>query len=286
MGLIIFFSITFPLKASTSYSIDAPDQIIIQFKNEINIQLNDGIIIVPDDLKAINQKYGVTSIKPVFDYIPGIKTIKTKFLQRSMRVANTSFKEKNYNFKNFFILSFPKNTDIQNAVSDYKNNANIISAEPNIIFYYHFNPKKSDQISTDYQQIINAQNIQRISLGSPNIIIAVIDSGADITNPSLFNRIWINKKEKINNIDDDSNGFIDDINGYNFQNFSNNITDDNGHGTFISGIIGALPIDNTNVHGIENRYSPIMPVKITSKDGRSNVSTLCAGLFYSIKQRC
>ncbi len=79
------------------------------------------------------------------------------------------------------------------------------------------------------------------------IVIAVIDTGADISHPDLKNYIWTNLGEmgldslgldkKSNGIDDDDNGFVDDIHGWNFVENSNRVFDVNGHGTHISGII-------------------------------------------------
>ncbi len=70
------------------------------------------------------------------------------------------------------------------------------------------------------------------------IPVAVIDTGLDINHPFLKNSLWTNPREiPDNNIDDDSNGYIDDIHGWNFVDNSNNLQDLHGHGTHISGII-------------------------------------------------
>jgi subtilisin family serine protease len=69
-------------------------------------------------------------------------------------------------------------------------------------------------------------------------VIAVIDTGVDAQHPSLRNSLWVNKKEIPNNkIDDDKNGFIDDIHGWNFVKNNNDLTDNHGHGTHIAGLI-------------------------------------------------
>lgn len=82
-----------------------------------------------------------------------------------------------------------------------------------------------------------------ISQGN-KIIVAIIDTGTDINHPALKNNIWINPNEiPNNNIDDDKNGYIDDINGWNFVNNTNQPTDNNGHGTHISGIVRGVAPD-------------------------------------------
>ena len=74
----------------------------------------------------------------------------------------------------------------------------------------------------------------------PKIIVAVIDTGIHTKHPCLKNSLWINPKEIPNNKkDDDNNGFIDDVHGWNFVDNNNDVQDYHGHGTHISGIIAA-----------------------------------------------
>ncbi len=73
--------------------------------------------------------------------------------------------------------------------------------------------------------------------GSRTVLIAIIDSGIDFAHPDLSANIFINPGEiPGNNIDDDANGFVDDVRGWNFVNNTNNAFDDNGHGTHVSGM--------------------------------------------------
>lgn len=73
---------------------------------------------------------------------------------------------------------------------------------------------------------------------SKKILVAVIDTGLEISHPKIKNQIWINNKEIPNNqIDDDKNGFIDDVNGWDFVNRTGFIRDPHGHGTHVTGLI-------------------------------------------------
>ncbi|WP_303857353.1 S8 family peptidase [Aminicella lysinilytica] len=77
------------------------------------------------------------------------------------------------------------------------------------------------------------------------ILVAIVDTGIDFNHPELSNVQWLNSREKVNGIDDDNNGYIDDTNGWNFTNSSCNTMDyidtikENSHGTAVAGIIAA-----------------------------------------------
>ena len=104
-----------------------------------------------------------------------------------------------------------------------------------------------------------------ISKGSKDVIVAIIDTGADIHHEDLKNNIWRNPGETgldsrgrdkaTNGIDDDGNGFIDDVNGWNFVSNTNDLTDNHGHGTHIAGIIGAEADNGKGISGISPHVS-------------------------------
>lgn len=95
-----------------------------------------------------------------------------------------------------------------------------------------------------------------LTCGDPSIIVAVIDDGVKYTHPDLSANMWVNEAELngIEGVDDDGNGFIDDIYGYNFCADSGNITwdkkDDVGHGTHCAGIIAAVNNNGTGISSV------------------------------------
>ena len=97
------------------------------------------------------------------------------------------------------------------------------------------------------------------------IVVAVIDTGIYKKHPCFKNQLWINTDEIPNNgIDDDKNGFIDDVHGWNFVDNNNKILDSHGHGTHVSGIISAQGPPNRSIAGKARQAS-----RIISAQGRS-----------------
>ena len=129
---------------------------------------------------------------------------------------------------------------------------------------------------------------------TPDIIIAVIDSGVDINNPDLKNNIWVNSKEISNNgLDDDRNGFIDDVNGWDFVSgvpkptpkFDTGWTEAGiSHGTMVAGIIGAEGNNNKGVTGITWK-SKIMPLRVLNDKGEGKISSVVRAIDYAVANR-
>lgn len=116
---------------------------------------------------------------------------------------------------------------------------------------------------------IRAPEAWSISHNALDITVAVIDSGVDISHPDLSDNIWINKKEIADNgIDDDRNGYIDDVNGWSFGRNSNVVSPDpaleefgNAHGTHVAGTIGASGNNSIGISGVA-WDTQIMPVDV------------------------
>jgi thermitase len=128
---------------------------------------------------------------------------------------------------------------------------------------------------------INALKAWDITKGSKAVRIAVIDTGIDYNHPDLKDNIWTNPNEIPNNgIDDDGNGFIDDVHGYNFANNTSDPMDGNGHGSHCSGTIGAVHNNKTGVSGVMADVS-IMAVKFLSDDGSGTLEAAVKAIDYA-----
>ncbi|MBU0469015.1 MAG: S8 family serine peptidase [Candidatus Omnitrophica bacterium] len=118
----------------------------------------------------------------------------------------------------------------------------------------------------------------------PNVVVAVIDSGLDMTHPDSPQYIWTNMAEiPENGIDDDSNGYIDDVHGWNFIDNNNDLRDFKGHGTFVSGIIAAKTDNGIGIAGI-NPGAIIMPLKVAPEEGEALSLNIYRAIRYAVDQ--
>ncbi len=117
--------------------------------------------------------------------------------------------------------------------------------------------------------------------GSRDVVVAVIDSGILSTHPDLTDNLWKNPLETAGNgIDDDGNGFVDDIIGWNFADSTNDCADEVNHGTPVAGIIGAVGNNGRGVAGVNWRVS-IMSLKCF-KTNQTDDLTLINAIDYAV----
>jgi len=117
--------------------------------------------------------------------------------------------------------------------------------------------------------------------GSTSVIVGVIDTGVDYNHPDLAANIWTNPGEIAGNgIDDDNNGYIDDIHGWDFVNGDNDPMDDNGHGSHCSGTIGGVGDNGLGVAGV-NWHVKIMALKFLSAGGSGSSADAISCVEYA-----
>lgn len=114
------------------------------------------------------------------------------------------------------------------------------------------------------------------------VMVAVLDTGIDRGHPELAGRIAANSREIFGNkADDERNGFADDIFGWNFIGDNFDTWDDNGHGTFVAGIIAARVDNGMGIAGV-NPYARILPVKVTDHRHASGSVLIAKGIRYAV----
>jgi len=116
----------------------------------------------------------------------------------------------------------------------------------------------------------------------PPVLVAVVDSGCDISHPDLAGAIWTNAGEiPGNRKDDDGNGYVDDVHGWNFIQDSPDVRDYNGHGTVTAGIIAARHNNGVGISGV-NPHALIMPVRATDFSGNGGSIELTKAIIYAV----
>ena len=181
-----------------------------------------------------------------------------------------------------FVLKFDPGVDVRSIVSELRARDDVEYAEPNYLITFGtlvpndpqfalqwalFNPGLyiNDSPSTQNADI-KASQAWDITTGSRDVIVAVTDTGVDLTHPDLERNIYTNAQEiPGNGIDDDHNGYIDDVHGFNVADQNGDTSDAVGHGTFMAGIIAAEMNNNIGISGISQ--SKILPARFYKRYG-------------------
>lgn len=210
---------------------------------------------------------------------------------------------KKYQFDTYFIVKLDNNTDILEVCGKLNDEKDVEFAEPDYIgesagkksiiappndeyFKRQWGLYNDGSLRTSTGKHgkkgadMNVLKAWEISKGSEDIIVAILDSGTKPDHPDLTDRLWSNRDEVKNGRDDDGNGFVDDLNGYNFAYDNPNIRDDGGHGTNISGTVGAATNNATGYAGIDQACR-LMICKNLDDDNLGEYSWWSASLYYA-----
>lgn len=211
------------------------------------------------------------------------------------------------------LVQLPDTVTVADAVAWYLGNASVLFAEPNYIISLVPPPEpgESEKFSEYAELAVNQASLSRsaaiypndpyfpeqwnlhtiqmpaawgITTGSESVVIAVLDTGVNYNLPEFAGNIWINRREIPNNrIDDDGNGFVDDVYGWDFFNNDNTPLDDNGHGTKISSVLGSKGNNNAGLAGILWNVK-IMPLRVGGNKGNGvtlEVDKIVKGIKYA-----
>jgi thermitase len=219
--------------------------------------------------------------------------------------AQGFFQRKSKQYKTLQVLhSFPElsmhrmkidesEKSVEEVINDFNGDPWVVYAEPNYIVqkaeaqgyqaeaYYTLSQVQSFSGVLTTAQIENTQAQSIMASGVNPVIVAVIDTGLDFTHPVFQNTVYTNPNEiPGNGIDDDGNGYVDDIHGWNFVSGNNNPSDDEGHGTHVSGIVLGVG-QNIFQNPVPKQNVLIMPLKFLDSSGNGSNADAIEAIYYA-----
>ncbi|MCU1349933.1 MAG: peptidase [Acidobacteria bacterium] len=140
--------------------------------------------------------------------------------------------------------------DVEAVAAELGKDPHVEYAEPNFEVKLYATPNDPSFAQQWSLAKVQAPQAWDSATSASGVVVGVIDTGADINHPDLAANIWTNPGEIAGNgIDDDGNGFVDDVHGWNFNSNNSNLTDNLGHGTHVAGIAGAIGNNGAGVSG-------------------------------------
>ncbi len=293
-----------------------PQTLELRYDEEQRIS---SVFVTSPSIEELKHKYNIYKIEQI------IKPPPPK--EGKMTIMSIKEEQELPDIMKIYKLSFPTDVNVLDVVADFSKDPNVEFAEPNGICEIDApNDPKYPFTGSVYYSQWGPQKIKLTPIGSPEsgwnwsrggeaIKICILDTGVDYNHPDLKDNIWVNSGEDINGdghfdfrpvaqggdingIDDDGNGFIDDIAGWDFVSVSessvapdedpgprdNNPMDVHGHGTHCSGIASAVTDNSIGIAGV-GWHCRIMAVRIGYKSptGRGYMTweDIVAGLYYA-----
>ncbi len=163
-------------------------------------------------------------------------------------------------------IKLPGNLSVNTAIKTLASSNLVEFVQPNYLYYTSATPNdtffqaqwganNTGQLNGTVDADMDLAEAWDITTGSSNVVVAVLDSGTSMTHPDLMQNIWTNPGEIADNgIDDDNNGYIDDVHGWDFVRNDNDPSPVGGacegHGTHTAGIVGAVGNNNAGISGV------------------------------------
>jgi cysteine-rich repeat protein len=300
-------------KTEGPYALEENAQMLM----EKNIPFASGLAGRSSSLDRLNRLAKVTKVRPVFMERAGLRTSEAKILQQIQiqniqqkfpeRMARARTRSQGDDLpnvpdvSNIFVLEIDENFDPEIVSQAYARDPHVEFAHPDYRVSVSVFPE-SDPNDSFFEFLWGLKNVgQSLFVGEPGgtpgadidatlawreslgdgIVVAVNDTGVDYTHGDLQGQLWVNPGEiSGNGIDDDGNGFVDDVHGWNFVDNDNNPIDGHGHGTHVAGTIAAIGNNSIGVIGVAPE-AKIMILRGLDENGSGTMSDLANGIVYA-----
>jgi len=258
-----------------------------------------GMVLLPGE--AISESVDKNSP----DFAPGRIIVKleeestTSDLTSLNRRNDASIKEK-LPEEDLSVVDLPNDLSVTDAVERYEDSSDVEYAEPDYVvnteaavtpndpnFSKMYHLHNTGQYDGSPDADIDTPEAWGVTTGDTSVVVAVMDTGVDISHPDLNGNVWTNPDEIAgNNVDDDANGYVDDVHGWDFRNEDNTVFDSaeaDGHGTHVAGTIAAEGNNGAGITGVSWK-ARIMPLKFIGSDGWGYASDYIQALDYAVAE--
>ena len=294
------------LDTTSSHRAYRSGQLLVKFKDSsaLKVRGNAAGRVRADrkDVQTLIDKYGVEGMEQL---MPTGGAAKTRAMAPMRSITGKILEDRD--MTKLYLLKLDQKQPVKEVVEAFEQLDEVEFAEPNYLVHALGTPFALPQF-TEYQSTrgtrasvnfndpylpnqwgTSAINLPALwAIQADNVlgrrpVIAILDTGVDIEHPDLKSNIWTNEKEAngADGEDDDMNGYVDDLHGWDCVNQTGRLGDWNGHGTHCAGIAAAVTNNGVGVVGA-NPDAQIMPVTVLQSDGIGDVGTIIRGLEYCL----
>jgi subtilisin family serine protease len=257
-----------------------PGVVLVKFKDAVQLDHNalaraTNPVLGISSVDLLNLEFEVQNVQKVFSQQE--QRILAKIVQMPQGMIEAP------NLHNIYKLVFSGNASVETMVQAFSEDPNVEYAEPDYLFRVMETIPDDPMYSQQWHHAaVNAPALWDSTTGDTSQIIGIIDTGVDWDHPDLAENIWINWTEYNGapGVDDDGNGYVDDIRGWDWISDDNDPNDDNSHGTHVAGIAAAVGNNGIGVTGV-SWNSKIMCLKVLQSTGYGTSSDVAAAVEYA-----